>query len=84
MKFPNDIVADTPAYRALLAHASKLEQTIKDSGDELPRLREEINKLQASRKEWEEHVLVRPSLPSLRFILIILSFSPQLSWRKKI
>lgn len=84
MKFPNDVVADTPAYQALLAHASKLEKTIKDSGDELPLLREEVIKLQASRKEWEESVLVRLSFSSIQSILTRLLFSLQLSWRRKI
>jgi E3 ubiquitin-protein ligase BRE1 len=54
------LIVETPSYKVLLDHASKLEHTISESGDELPRLRDELLQLRATRKEWEENILVRP------------------------
>ena len=60
---------ETPSYKILLDHASKLEHTISETGDELPRLRDELAQLRSTRKEWEESVLVRmffiPTYPRL-------------------
>ncbi|KIM91914.1 hypothetical protein PILCRDRAFT_809908 [Piloderma croceum F 1598] len=58
LKHPShDVIAESPSYKIILAHASKLEYTINESGDELPRLKDELVQLRSTRKEWEESIL---------------------------
>jgi len=63
LKHPShDVIVESPSYKIVLAHASKLEYTISESGDELPRLKDELVQLRSTRKEWEESILVRSFL----------------------
>lgn len=60
MKAPShEFVMGTPSFRFLLELTSKLEHEAKEAATEMPRLREEVQTLQQSRKEWEASVLVR-------------------------
>ena len=61
----HDLIIESPSYKILLNHASKLEHTISESGDELPRLRDELVQLRSTRKDWEESILVRPFICSM-------------------
>ncbi|KZP34223.1 BRE1-domain-containing protein [Athelia psychrophila] len=58
MKAPShEFVMNTPSFRFLLELTSKLEHEAKEAATEMPRLREEVQTLQHSRKEWETSVL---------------------------
>lgn len=60
LKCPSvESITESPTYKILLDHASKLEHTISEYGDELPRLKDELARLHSTRKEWEDNCIVR-------------------------
>lgn len=60
MKHPSpESIANSAFYKTLLDHSSKLEHTISEYGEELPRLKDELAQLRSTRKEWEDSVIVR-------------------------
>ena len=52
------MVRDTPFYKALIAHASKLEQTVSDYEKEINQLKFKIQQLEAARLEVERQAHV--------------------------
>jgi hypothetical protein len=50
---------DNPHYILLAEHVSRLEHISKDYPEELKRLREELDQLHASRKDFEDDMTVR-------------------------
>ncbi|KAJ3553638.1 hypothetical protein NM688_g3503 [Phlebia brevispora] len=50
---PETMVRETPFYKALIAHASKLEQTVSDYEKEINQLKFKIQQLEAARLEVE-------------------------------
>lgn len=73
---PHDLIVESPSYKVLLEHTSKLEHTISEAGDELPRLKDEVVQLRSTRKEWEESVLVRPPFCLLMYLGLTSSHVP--------
>ena len=53
------VLNDNPHYIALVEHVSRLEHISKDYPEEVKRLREELDQLHASRKDFEDDLTVR-------------------------
>lgn len=63
-------IQETPHYKALLDHASRLEATVTENKAYIAKIDDEILQLQNGRKEFEDTVSVRKYLYCLHFILI--------------
>jgi E3 ubiquitin-protein ligase BRE1 len=50
-------IAETPHYKILLEHASKLEHIVGENREQITRLAEELSQVQASRKEFEDNAV---------------------------
>lgn len=55
---PDDMITETPQYKALLRHASFIQASLIETRSHVTRLHDEIAVLRTSRKEWEEVVIV--------------------------
>lgn len=59
MKAPShEFISSTPPFRWLIEHTSKVEYQVKEISADRTRLKDEILLLSATRKEWEDSVLV--------------------------
>jgi hypothetical protein len=56
---PPTALAENPHYKLLLDHASRYEYAAKEYPEEIKRLREELDQLHATRKEFEDDMIVR-------------------------